>query len=275
MTAKVAPLALDPALEIPVTPSVEGWRAMSPRARQAHHEAVIAALQREAELMPEGRPHSYWCINAYSVLGDFFQRIGRRIYLPAELPVLYPDEPAFAPDLIAVLDVEDPGPADTRMGWVVAEEGRGPDLAMEILHAGDRQKDLVVNVARFARLGIPEYFVYDRLNQRLYGYRLPHAGARAYQSIPSRSGRLRSNVLELELGLVDDRLRFFYGEAVIPEARELIGRLDALVEQRERRIEEEIQARQAEERSRREAEARVAALEAELASLRARLKDPG
>ncbi len=41
-------------------------------------------------------------------------------------------------------------------------EGRGPDFILEVLHLGDRKKDLVKNVERYARLGVEEYFVYDR-----------------------------------------------------------------------------------------------------------------
>lgn len=268
--------------EVPVTPSPEAWAALSPAEQDAFRLAVYAALERQAELMPEGKPHSTAKISAFSVLSDFYDRIGRHVYLATDLPVLYPGEAAFCPDLIAVLDVEDPGVADTRPWWMVSREGRGIDLALEILYSGDRQKDLVSNLARFARLGIPEYFVYDRKNQRTYGYRLVAPGASTYRTIPPRSGRLASKVLGLELGVVDDRLRFFYGEAEVPEARELIGRLDALVEQRERRLEEEIalrleaERRLAEEIAAREAEveARLKA-EAQVAELLARLGERG
>lgn len=274
--------------EIPITPSSEVWRSMSRAARDAHIEAVHAALERTADLMSQGRPHSTAKMSAVSVLGDFFERVGRRIYLAAELPVLYPGEPAFEPDVIAVRDVPDPGLADLRTAWQVTEEGRGPDLALEILYLGSREKDLVTNVARYARLGIPEYFVYDRLKQRLYGYRLPTPDATQYVSIPSRSSRLWSGVLELELGIADGRLRFFYGEAVVPESRELMARLDALLDQKERQIEEESAARrEAEQRADAEREARsrvealleeqrarAAELEARVAELLAKLAEP-
>ena len=58
---------------------------------------------------------------------------------------------------------------DERMAWVVAEEERGIDLALEVFHKEDRQKDLVEDVERFARIGISEYFVYDRGYQELKG----------------------------------------------------------------------------------------------------------
>lgn len=178
MSTRELPTSDAPSDEVPVTPSVEDWRRLGPREREAHIDRVHAALEDLRELMSGGLPHSTAKMGAISVLGDFFQRIGRRVFLAAELPVLYPGEPAFDPDVLAVRDVEDLGYEDTRQAWVVADEGRGPDWILEILVRGNRNKALVRNVARYARLGVSEYFVYDRLNQRLYGYRLPVSGAR-------------------------------------------------------------------------------------------------
>lgn len=277
-----------PSAAVPVTPSAEVWRRLTEDQKLAHIVAATEALTAQAELAPEGRPHGTAKMAVASVLGDFYQRIGRAMFLASELPVLYPEEEVFAPDLIAVAGVEDQGEDDARMAWVVADEGRGVDLALEIIYRGNRDKDLVSNVARYARLGIPEYFVYDRLKLRLYGYRL--AGAR-YASIPLRGGLLRSEVLGLDLGVVENRLRFFYGEARVPESRELIGRLDAMLgrldatlaererqleEEASRRLEAEARAEAAEARAEAEAAARRAeaearqALEARLAELLAR-----
>src|SRR5206468_6940193 len=63
----------------------------------------------------------------------------------------------------------------------LADEGKGLDFVLEVLHRGDRKKDLVENVERYARLRIPEYFIYDRARQQINGYRL--AGAKRYQRI--------------------------------------------------------------------------------------------
>ena len=226
----MAPPALAPEpdhgpVEIPVTPSAERWRAMSRAERDAHLADALDALQREAWLSPEGLPHATARAGALSVLSDHFHRAGRRVFLAADLPVHYPDERPFAPDVLAVCDADAPDYDDPRMAWVVADEGRGLDWVLEVAHAGDRDKDLVTNVARYARLGIPEYFVYDRRRQRLYGYRLPDGGGRAYETIPARGGKMPSDALGLDLGIVEGRLRFFSGDAVAAEARELIGRL--------------------------------------------------
>lgn len=260
--------ALTPTSDLPVTPSAEAWLAMPRQARDRHIELVTAAMQREEAYLSEGRPHFRAKVGAVTTLGEHFERIGKHVYLACELPVLYPGEAPFAPDLMAVLDVEDPGDEDTRMGWVVAEEGRGLDLVLEVHYSGNKEKDLITNVARYARLGIPEYFVYDRWSQKLYGFRLQSG---RYLSIPDRRGQLRSLVLGLNLGILDNRLRFFADEALIPETRELLARLDGLMDQRALRIAEMEQQVALETAAREAAERRLAEALAELSALRAKL----
>lgn len=248
---------------------------MSSAAREAFLEESLAALQRQAELAPEGRPHATARMGAATLLGDFFDRMGRAMFLGCDLPVHYPGEPVFAPDLMAVSDVEDPGQDDTRLAWVVAEEGRGVDLALEITYMGDRNEDLVENVARYARLAIPEYFVYDRRRQLLYGFRLAGPDARQYQRIEPRGARHRSQILGLDLGLAHGRLCFYYGDSEVPESRELVARLEGLMNERERRLDEaearasaEAARADAEAKARAEAEVRIAALLAEIEALK-------
>jgi len=55
MAPPAEPLELLP--EVPITPSAEEWRAMSPEARLAFHEKVIAALSDPRLTMGDGRPH--------------------------------------------------------------------------------------------------------------------------------------------------------------------------------------------------------------------------
>ncbi len=265
----------EPEETLPITPSAEQWLAMSRAERERFIEQVTAAMQREEAYASEGRPHFRAKVGAVTTLGEHFERIGKHVYLACELPTFYPGETPFSPDLMAVLDVEDPGDDDTRMGWVVAEEGRGLDLVLEVHYSGSKDKDLVVNVARYARLGIPEYFVYDRRAQKLYGYRLQ--GGR-YVSIADRHGQLRSLVLGLDLGILDNRLRFFADQALIPESKELRARLEGLMDQRAARLAEveqqvalETAAREAAERRLLTRDQQLAEALAELAALRAKL----
>lgn len=209
---------------------------------------MVASLPSEIPraLPPEGDAHRLPTKRALESLEEFFRRRGRSVYLSSELPVYYPGEPVFAPDLIAVLDV-DPRARDK---WVVSDEGRGLDVVLEVYVSGERQKDLETNVARYARLGIPEYFVFAPRRQRLLGYALAEGGG-SYRPIVPQGGLWRSAVLGLELAVEQGQLRFYADTAPLPDARELIDRLSAMVDAAVQRAEEE--ARRATEEARRAA----------------------
>jgi len=232
----------------PRAASADEWRAMTPAQRQSFLEEVNATLTEQIRLTPESRAHGWAKKAAIDRLGQHFSRVGRRIYLADELAVHYPGEPVFVPDILAVLDVEDPGEADQRLAWVVVEEGRGLDLVLEILFRGDRHKDLVLNVERYARLGIGEYFVYDRQRQLLEGWRLPQPSATAYRKLWPRFGRLTSSVLGLDMTVIGGRLRFFSGAAELPGTGELVEQLGQMVDELEAgRVQVEQERAQAEQ----------------------------
>ena len=225
---------------------------MSAIERERFFADVFAAFDVPAEAMTEGRPHRRAKSAALDALTLHFRSIGRTIYVADELAVVYPGEPVFSPGLLAVLDVPQPDPdEDERMAWVVADEGKGPDLLLEVLHQGNRDKDLVNNVRDYARLGVREYFVYDRLRFRLHGYRLARPGA-GYQELSSRLGQLTSEVLGLDLAMVGRRLRFFSGVAELPNSEEFIERLSKMMEGgiEARAQQAEAQAQQAEAQAR-------------------------
>ncbi|AUX21561.1 uncharacterized protein SOCEGT47_020470 [Sorangium cellulosum] len=210
---------------------------MSPAERERLLVRVLDALSDPRSAMAEGRPHHRAKGRAIDMLTLHFGSTGRVIYLAEELAVLYPGEEVLVPDILAVLDVPQPED-DPRMAWVVAEEGRGLSLVLEVVHQGDRTKDLVANVERYARLGIPEYFVYDRLRQQVHGYRLPAPDATRYQRIVPQMGRHASAVLGLDLAVVGDRLQFFHGMAELFGSADLIGRLKGMMESLEARAEQ-------------------------------------
>ncbi|MFT3769665.1 MAG: Uma2 family endonuclease [Minicystis sp.] len=211
-------------------PALDEWRAMSPDERDRLVLRIMDALSDPQRALPEGRRHKKAKGQVVDVLGLHFGSTGRVIYLAEEMTVMYPGEDAFTPDVLAVLDVPQPDD-DPRMAWVVADEGRGLDLVIEVLHQGNRKKDLVENVERYARLGIPEYFIYDRLHQQIHGYRLPAPGPGRYQRIVPQFGRYSSAVLGLDLAVQGGQLRFFYGMAELFGSADLIGRLHGMVEE--------------------------------------------
>lgn len=244
MTTPAGKTPLQPG-SLPIAPTADEWRAMSSDERERLLVEILDALSDPQSTMAEGRRHKKAKGQIIDTLGLHFGEIGRTIYLAEEMAVLYPGEPVFSPDILAVVGVEQPED-DPRMAWVVADEGKGLDLALEVLHHGDRKKDLVENVERYARLGIPEYFVYDRLHQQIYGYRLPATGPGRYQRIMPQLGRYHSAVLDLDLMIVGGRLRFYYGMGELIGSPDLIGRLQTMVEEQAAKAEQaQSQAEQA------------------------------
>ena len=268
-TLRAAPSPSDPASLLRV-PSAEAWTAMSASVRSRFIGEATAALQQQADLMSESSRHVRAKHRAFATLCDHFAREGHIIYVNMDLPILYPEEPPFSPDLFAVLDLVDPGEDDQRRAWVVAEEGRGLDLLLEVTDHGDRKKDLVDNVERYARLGITEYFIFDRLRCRVIGYRQPWKGA-PYRPIAQRGRWLASTVLGLNLGMSGEHLSFAVGESEVYGSAELVEQLNRAIEGLALRAEAEDAALAEAERR---AEAQAAALaeaERRIAELLARL----
>jgi len=241
----------------PMAPSQEVWDALNAEERAR----VVAELPNEVTdseiAMPEGDRHFQAKSRALDALRGYYARQRRRIYLAAEVPIYYPAEPRFAPDLLTVLDVED----HPRDKWVVSAEGKGLDWVMEVHVGGDRKKDAERNVARYARLGIPEYFLYDRARNQLLAHRLPAPNATAYSPVVPQHGRYESRVLGLEVEVAQDRLRFFAGTAMLLESDELIVRLEEMLDQVQQRADEEARRRE-------DAEREVARLREELERLK-------
>ncbi len=111
----------------PRAPTMEQWDQMSPEERRRVVDTLPAELPLDL-FAPEGDLHRKTKAGSLDGLERYFQRIGRKIYLSSELGVFYPGVARFAPDVLAVLDVE---PGD-RMSWVVAKEGKGLDFVLEV-----------------------------------------------------------------------------------------------------------------------------------------------
>src|SRR5262249_25625651 len=137
---------------------------------------------------PEGDWHRGTKESASGTLGEVFRRAGQRVYVSSELSVYYPGGPRFFPAALSLLYVR----PHLRKKWVVADEGKGLDLVIEVHHEGDRAKDYDTNVERYARLGIAEYFIFDVGALDLRGHRLPAAKSRVYRPILPQGGRWAS-----------------------------------------------------------------------------------
>ncbi|MBI3973585.1 MAG: Uma2 family endonuclease, partial [Chloroflexi bacterium] len=197
------------------------------------------------------------------------------VYVWGDLFIYYEEgNPAanIAPDVFVVFGVG----THPRRTYKVWEEGKFPDVVIEIASEWTYRQDIGAKVDVYERLGAREYFLYDPsgelLRPQLQGYRL--IADRFQRLEPGPEGALRSEVLGLELRLRDGWLRLWD-----PVDRTWLPTPD---EDRAARQQAEAQARQAEaqarqaeaqvieERAARQwAEARAAALEAELARMRA------
>src|SRR5690606_14446230 len=138
----------------------------------------------------------------------------------------------FSPDLLVVFEVGD----HPRDKYVVSAEGMGLDWVMEVHVGGNRKEDAVLNVARYASLGISEYFIFDGGRNELLGFRLPDDGG-SYRPIAPQGGRLTSRTLGLDLCVEEGRPRFLHGNALVLESPELIQRLEVQMEEIQGRAE--------------------------------------
>ena len=172
-----------------------------------------------------------------------------------------PSDQRISPDMLVSFHA-DPALYRQDNAYVISRQGKPPDLVMEIASRRTGRQDVENKPARYAALGIPEYWRFDE-NGEFHGTRL--AGDRLvedrYEPIPIEEvsdGVLQgySAVLNLHLRWERGNLRWHD-----PETGQEIPTFQ---QEREGRLAER-EARLAEEEGRLTAEARVRELEAELA----------
>jgi Uma2 family endonuclease len=150
-----------------------------------------------------------------SALSDYFQD-QPQVYVSGNLLIYYEEghpERSVAPDVFVVLDV----PKQKRDSYKVWEEGKAPDVVIEITSRSTQKKDEEVKPTLYRQLGIQEYFQYDPkgeyLKPALKGRRLiSHRRYQPMTPIYGLDGSLRftSRVLGgLELRLERGNLRLF------------------------------------------------------------------
>jgi Uma2 family endonuclease len=262
--------------------------------------ATVKVLERPKQIYyPEsdGKPmaetdtHRDQMTDLILTLKDFYHD-APDVYVSGNLLIYYEEgniHKRVAPDVFVVKGV----PKHERRTYLIWEEGKGPDLVIEVTSKKTRFEDQQRKRELYEQvLQVSEYFLYDPtedyLHPPLQGYRLTRGG---YHPIPLKSGRLRSRELGLELGVKEGRLRLHdpqAGQWLLTPAEQAAARrqaeqqarMEAAAREREAaaRRQAEQQARmeaaarrQAEQQARMEAAARRQA-EAELARLRAELE---
>ena len=94
-----------------------------------------------------------------------------------------PDNPPLAPDVYVAFGVAN----RHRSSYVVWEEGKPPDFVLEVVSPSSRERDVEEKRDLYAKMGVPEYFLYDpegRLEPPLSGFKL--CGGK-YEPLPQQA----------------------------------------------------------------------------------------
>jgi Uma2 family endonuclease len=249
-------------------------------------------------LASDGEPlETYWHHLEISLMGNvvrttMWARGRREFFIGGNMFVYYDPQQARGiatdpgtrehykgPDIFFVSGVE-PGIRDY---WVTWEEGRYPEVIVELISMSTEKKDRGTNKDLYEQtFRTPEYFLYDPKKEKLEGFRLRGgpAGRGRYREIPATAeGRLWSEQLQAYLGLwrgtyegeTDTWVRLFDRQGrLLPTSDESKEERAEQAEQREeeerkQKLEERQRAQLAEQRAA-EAEAKIAALEARFAA---------
>jgi Uma2 family endonuclease len=167
------------------------------------------------------------------------------------------------PDFMVVNGGKDEGQGS----WVVYSEGDlRPTFICEMLSPTSETADRTTKLARYERLEVLDYVLYDTETQRLEVYH--YVGGRYVPVLPLPSGRFPLQSLPLQLGIVGKWLRWFTpsGELLLT-GTEWAEQEHHDAEQERQTAERERQRAEQERQRADEAEARLRALEARLRDL--------
>jgi Uma2 family endonuclease len=182
------------------------------------------------------------------------------VYVSGNLLLFY--EPGnkrrhVSPDVFVVRGV----PKGGRLNYILWEEGKGPDVVIELTSASTRKEDLTGKFRLYRDvLKVTEYFLFDPLMDYLdppqQGHRLT---AGEYVPIEPLDGRLPSEVLGLHLQRAGKQLRLYDPAAgvLLPTEAERVAEAEKSAEEAEERAAGEAERRrQAERRREREEQVR-------------------
>jgi Uma2 family endonuclease len=190
-----------------------------------------------------------------------------RVYVSANLLLFYEEgnrRRHVSPDVFVVKGIAN----HDRPNYLLWEEGKGPDVAIELTSSSTRREDTKDKYRLYQdTLRVKEYFLFDPLGDYLtpplQGHRLRRG---QYHPLRAVAGRLPSQVLGLHLERDGRNLRLFDPDVGrwLPTALEMAAAAEAARQQAEA-------ARQQAEAAQQQAEAENDRLRRELAALRRRL----
>ncbi len=231
--------------------------------------------------MAETDRHRDLMVDLLHALHEHF-RDNPQVYVSGNIFVYYLDEngdrQSVSPDILVVFGVE----KKERRIYKIDEEGKAPEVVVELTSPSTKVEDLVTKHYIYANLGVREYFLFDPYGETtqpaLRGFRL-----KGGEYVSMAGNILSSKVLGLELKVEEGQLRFYdpkVGARLRTPAEAEAARREAETARREAeaarreaetaRHEAEAARREAEAKAEKESAARQAA-EAELARLQKEL----
>ena len=163
--------------------------------------ATVVYPESDGKPMAETDLHRKQMTYLIVALDDWY-RAEPRVYVSGNLLIYYEEENIYksvAPDTFVVFGV----PKRERRIYKIWEEGKVPDVVVEITSKSTQNEDLEGKWALYAQLGVQEYFLFDPLAEYLdpllQGYRLLDGVYRPIVPEPMGDGdmALRSQMLEV------------------------------------------------------------------------------
>ena len=238
------------------------------------HAAQIEYPESDGKPIAESEIHMLQLLALVFVLRTFFEQ-AQDVYVGGNMMMYYVEgEPTevVAPDVCVVKGV----PKHVRRVYKIWEEGKGPDVVIELSSRSTRIQDLREKRALYEELGVQEYYVFDPLGEYLDPPLRIHRLVDGVYEITNGT-QAYSEALGLELRAENNTLRVFdpqRGEYLLtpPELAEQVEELDERIEQLDERVVElDERVVELDERLAAETAARQAA-EAENARLRAKIE---
>jgi len=169
----------------------------------------------EEEYLPEsdGKPmaetdiHRKLMLSSFHALDEHFSD-NPQVYVSGNIFIYYLDENGkrqpVSPDIFVVFGVEK---KDRRI-YKVDEEGKAPDVVIELTSTSTKVEDLVTKHYIYANLGVREYFLFDPYSEAiqpsLRGFQL-----KGGEYVPMVGKTLYSEILGLDLKVEAGQLRFY------------------------------------------------------------------
>jgi Uma2 family endonuclease len=194
--------------------------------------------------MAETDVHRDWMVLIIERLKARYR--GKRVYVSGNLLIYYEEgnpKKSVAPEVFAVLECEQ----RRRRIFKIWEEGKGPDFILETTSRKTRREDQGPKPALFAKLRVPEFFLYDPLAEwlkpPLQGFRLKNGDHARIP--PEPDGSLISKQLGIRFILEDGQLAMFdvkTGERILSDGERTLEMEKRLAEEQaaRKKLEEEL-----------------------------------